>query len=77
MPNPDPELDSVRLLTLREAAGLLTIHYADALSRAHTGRLPGAVKLGGRWKVRLTHLRAWLDKGCPDLPVKVPGMRRR
>lgn len=62
----DMSEEAVESVSLRQAAGLLAMSYGEAHRRATGGRLPGAYRLGGRWKVRLAVLKAWIERSCPE-----------
>jgi excisionase family DNA binding protein len=49
-----------RLLNLREAASVLEMHWKTLEGMARKGRVP-ALKVGKRWKFRLSSLNRWLD----------------
>jgi excisionase family DNA binding protein len=49
-----------RLLTLREAAPVLGLHWKTLEGMARNRKIP-ALKLGKRWKFRLSSLNAWLE----------------
>jgi excisionase family DNA binding protein len=49
---PDPDL-----VSLEAAAVMLGIGVSTAYSLARRGQLPGAVKLGNRWRVSLIEYR--------------------
>ena len=48
-----------RLLTLREAADLLGIHWKTLEIQARRGEVP-ATKIGNRWRFRTSVLDQWL-----------------
>ena len=52
------------VLTIRETAALLKMSERTVYLLAKEGRLPGAVKLGGSWRVVRGRLLAWLDTNC-------------
>jgi excisionase family DNA binding protein len=56
-----------RLLTLREAANLLAMHWKTLEGMARKKRVP-AFRIGGRWRFRASLLNQWLEKGLvqPD-----------
>ena len=54
-------LDSIRLLTLNEAAELLQVSTRTLQRMIHSGEMP-ALKVGGQWRVRETQLRQWVEK---------------
>jgi len=49
------------VLTIKETAALLKMSERTVYLMAKEGRLPGAVKLGGSWRVVREKLLAWLD----------------
>jgi excisionase family DNA binding protein len=49
-----------RLLNLREAASVLEMHWKTLEGMARNGRVP-ALKVGKRWKFRLSSLNVWLE----------------
>ena len=49
-----------RLLNLREAASVLEMHWKTLEGMARKGRVP-ALKVGKRWKFRLSSLNRWLE----------------
>jgi len=51
-----------RLLTIPEAAEMLHLHPETIRLWIRQGRLPGAMKLGRLWRVRLSTLTAWMDE---------------
>lgn len=51
----------VRLLTISETASLLGLSVNQTYNLANLGELPGAVKLGGRWRIKTAVLTAWLE----------------
>ena len=51
-----------RLLTLREAAELLGMHWKTLEGMARKNRVP-AFRIGGRWRFRTSLLNEWLEKG--------------
>ena len=55
--------DVAAVYTLREAAELLGISYVQALRLAKAGRLPGAFRLGSRYRVSRQVLDALLGSG--------------
>jgi len=50
------------LLNLKEAAIVLGVHWKTLESMARNGRIP-ALKVGKRWRFRLTSLNTWLEDG--------------
>jgi len=53
-------LDSIRLLTLNEAAELLQVSTRTLQRMIHSGEMP-ALKVGGQWRVREAQLRRWVE----------------
>jgi excisionase family DNA binding protein len=53
-------LDSIRLLTLNEAAELLQVSTRTLQRMIHSGEMP-ALKVGGQWRVREVQLRQWVE----------------
>ena len=47
------------LLTSREAAALLRVHYKTLERKARVGQIPG-YQIAGRWCFRASELDAWL-----------------
>ena len=56
----DEKIDSIRLLTLDEAAALLQVSKRTLHRMIKTNELP-AFKVGGQWRVRETQLRQWVE----------------
>jgi excisionase family DNA binding protein len=48
------------LLDLREAAAVLGMHWKTLEGKARDRKIP-AVKVGKRWRFRLSSLNAWLE----------------
>ncbi len=48
-------------LTVRETADVLHMHFMSVYKMVQSGRLP-AVKVGSRWKIDPSALRAWMDR---------------
>ncbi len=61
----------LEFLSLQEAATLLHIGERTAYTRCRLGQLPGAAKVGGRWRVDRAALEGWLRRGG-DAPSKPP-----
>jgi len=53
-------IDSIRLLTLNEAAELLQVSTRTLQRMIHSGQMP-ALKVGGQWRVREAQLRQWVE----------------
>jgi len=56
----DESLNSIRLLTLNEAAELLQVSTRTLQRMIHSGDMP-ALKVGGQWRVREAQLRQWVE----------------
>jgi excisionase family DNA binding protein len=52
--------DFERLLDLREAALILDLHWKTLEEMARSRKVP-ALKLGKRWRLRLSSLNTWLE----------------
>jgi excisionase family DNA binding protein len=50
-------------LTIEEVCVLLKLGKRTVYELARTGRLPGAAKVGGQWRVNRETLTAWLEAG--------------
>lgn len=50
------------LLTISETASLLGLSVNQTYNLANLGEIPGAVKLGGRWRVKAAVIHAWLEQ---------------
>lgn len=50
------------LLDLRETASLLGMHWKTLETMARTRKIP-ALKIGKRWRFRVSSLNAWLEHG--------------
>ena len=58
------------VLTIQEVAALLRISERTIYAMAKEGRLPGAVKVGGRWRVLRVKLMAWLEDHSGPVQAK-------
>jgi excisionase family DNA binding protein len=56
----EQNFDSIRLLTLDEAATLLQVSKRTLHRMIKTNELP-AFKVGGQWRLRETQLRQWVE----------------
>jgi excisionase family DNA binding protein len=56
----DQKLETIRLLTLSEAADLLQVSTRTLQRMIRNSQLP-AFKVGGQWRVRETQLRQWVE----------------
>ena len=58
------------VLTIKETAALLKVSERTVYAMAKEGRLPGAVKVGGSWRVVSAKLFAWLDASSTSAEPK-------
>ena len=56
----DQKFDSIRLLTLDEAAALLQVSKPTLQRMIKINELP-AFKVGGQWRLREAQLRQWVE----------------
>ncbi len=56
----DKNLQSIRLLTLSEAAELLHVSTRTLHRMIRNGELP-AFKVGGQWRMRESQLQQWVE----------------
>lgn len=56
----DQKFDSIRLLTLDEAAALLHVSKRTLQRMIKINELP-AFKVGGQWRLRESQLRQWVE----------------
>ena len=56
--------DEVVLIRIVDAARLMSISRSRAYSLAVLGKLPGALRLGGTWRVNRRALEAWADRAA-------------
>ena len=61
-------MDDEQVLTIKEVAALLKISERTVYAMAKEGRLPGAVKVGGSWRVLRAKLMGWLEAGGDAAP---------
>ena len=57
----EKQLESIRLLTLSEAAKLLQVSTRTLQRMIRQNQLP-AFKVGGQWRMRESQLSEWLDQ---------------
>ena len=57
----EKHLESIRLLTLSEAAKLLQVSTRTLQRMIRQSQLP-AFKVGGQWRMRESQLSEWLDQ---------------
>ncbi len=60
------------LLTIDETAALLKLSDRTVYEMLRTGRLPGAAKVSGKWRIDKAKLLAWIAKGG-ELADAAPG----
>ena len=58
-------------LTIREVCDKVRIVERTAYELCRSGKLPGAVKVGGQWRVERVAFEAWLKSGG-DTPRRTP-----
>ena len=56
----EPDVDTLRLLTLSEAARLLQVSTETLQRMIRSGNLP-ALKVGGQWRLRESQLMLWIQ----------------
>jgi len=65
----DPQVEGSasqpRLYTISQTANLLGLTVNQTYNLANQGEIPGAVKLGGRWRVKAAVLHGWLETDVP------------
>ena len=57
-----------KLMTLREAAEVLSISERTAYQMARESRLAGALKVGGAWRVDPQKLHEWIRARGANVP---------
>jgi excisionase family DNA binding protein len=53
-----------RHLTITETASLLRIGERTVYEMLRTGRIPGAAKVGGKWRINEPKLTHWMAAGA-------------
>lgn len=53
----------IELLTIREVCVLLRVGERTVYDLCREGRLPGAIKVGGQWRVHHERLLKWIEQG--------------
>ena len=61
------------VISIPEAAARLRISKDLAYDLAHRGELPGAIKVGTRWRVSLIRLNAAIHGGTEDRSTETVG----
>lgn len=59
-----------KYLTIQEVCDLLQLGERTVYDLCRQGKLPGAAKVGGSWRVKRDPLEAWLDEGGEAQPRK-------
>jgi excisionase family DNA binding protein len=57
----------MRLMTIREIAEFLVLHYDTVLRKAKKGQIPGAFLMGTEWRIRPLAFKSWVERGCPSV----------
>jgi excisionase family DNA binding protein len=68
--------DEVVLIPMAAAARLISVSRSRAYALAARGQLPGAIRLGGTWRVNRRTLEAWAARAAVEwenLTTSVPG----
>ena len=63
------------LLTIPETCALLRLGERTVYQMAREGRLPGATKVGGQWRVHRPTLLAWVKAGGEMEPAPITKSR--
>ena len=63
-------------LTISEVSVLLRLGQRTVYELCRQGRLGGAIKIGGQWRVERTALEAWVRQGGGDLKEAPAGQIR-
>ena len=61
-------------LTIHEVAKLLRLGERTTYTMLREGRIPGAAKVGGKWRVSRAKLIAWMEKGGELMDEKDEGV---
>ena len=62
-------------LTISEVCEKLRLAERTVYEMVRNGRLPGATKVGGSWRIKTEVLEAWLKAGGEAAPAKKRGRR--
>lgn len=65
-----PMHDDEPVLTIKETAALLKVSARTVYAMAKEGRLAGAVKVGGSWRVLRAKLMAWLEENSASAVLR-------
>ncbi|MBA3877396.1 MAG: hypothetical protein C0498_10730 [Anaerolinea sp.] len=60
------------MIRIVEAARLMSISRSRAYALALRGELPGALRLGGTWRVNRRALHAWADRAARERSGALP-----
>ena len=66
--------DEVVLIRIVDAARLLSISRSRAYALALLGKLPGALRLAGTWRVNRRALEAWADRAAQERVDPTPNV---
>jgi excisionase family DNA binding protein len=68
---PKPALDGQEFLTIDEVAAVLRLHPQRLRAMAKAGRLPGARRIGGQWRIsRAELLGSAPPPSCQQCPLR-------
>lgn len=62
---------TAEFLTLKEVCTLLRIGERTAYELCRTGRMGGAVKVGGVWRIEQRAFRRWVEQGGGPVPSSI------
>ncbi|MCB9779844.1 MAG: helix-turn-helix domain-containing protein [Alphaproteobacteria bacterium] len=68
-----PIHDDAPVLTIKQTAAKLKVRERKVYAMANEGRLPGAVKVDGSWRVLRATLVTWLEPGGDSPPTTIRG----
>lgn len=72
--NPNPDwLENNHLMTLREVAEYLGLHYLTVYRLIQEGKIPAA-RLGGRWRFKKDVLDRWIEN---DMNGRMSARKRK
>ena len=69
-------MNKPEFLTVSELASRLRLAERTAYDLVRQGRIPGAAKIGGQWRIRTESLDAWLAAGG-DANLKSPNEEKQ
>lgn len=61
------------LLNTTQLANLFGVTVPTAQRWGRTGRVPGAVRVGRRFRFRSDEILEWIEAGCPPLQEEADG----